>query len=171
MLGKWIVSVCPRESNTFENLYIVGQTSVDEFPDEETIQEIETEYQTFRIQTAISQKISEINNYNTSENVDGFYLNGEKHWLTLDERKATELSTKAHITLGHETTEQCLGGVFYTIPCESLIYMLAELEIYALECLNHAKRQVAEVMVMTDVKDVESYDVTVGYPEMLKFEL
>lgn len=171
MFGKWIVSVCPRESHTFENLYIVGQTSVDEFPDEETIQEIETEYQSFRIQTAISQKISEINNYNTSENVDGFYLNGEKHWLTLDERKAAELSTKAHITLGHETTEQCLGGVFYTIPCESLIYMLAELEIYALECLNHAKRQVAEVMTMTDVKEVESYDVTVGYPEMLKFEL
>ena len=171
MFGKWIVSVCPRESNTFENLYIVGQTSVDEFPDEETIQEIETEYQSFRIQTAISQKISEINNYNTSENVDGFYLNGEKHWLTLDERKAAELSTKAHITLGHETTEQCLGGVFYTIPCESLIYMLAELEIYALECLNHAKKQVAEVMAMTNVKQVEAYDVTVGYPEMLKFEL
>lgn len=171
IFDKWIVSVCPRESNTFDNLYIVGQTSVDEFPDEETIQEIETEYQSFRIQTAISQKISEINNYNTSENVDGFYLNGEKHWLTLDERKAAELSTKAHITLGHETTEQCLGGVFYTIPCESLIYMLAELEIYALECLNHAKRQVAEVSEMTEIEAVENYDVTAGYPEMLKFEL
>lgn len=171
MSGKWIVSVCPRKSNMFNNLYVVGQTSVDEYPDEEAIQEIEAEYQSFRIQTAISQKISEINNYNTSENVDGFYLNGVKHWLTLDERKAAELSTKAHITLGHETTEQCLGGVFYTIPCESLIYMLAELEIYALECLNHAKRQVAEVMAMTDVKEVESYDITVGYPEMLKFEL
>lgn len=50
-------------------------------------------------------KIKEITKYNSSENVDGFYLNGEKHWLTLDERKAAELSTKAHITLGHKTTE------------------------------------------------------------------
>lgn len=116
-------------------------------------------------------KNREIMEYNSSSNVDGFYLNGVKHWLTLDERKAAELSTKAHITLGHETTEQCLGGVFYTIPCESLIYMLAELEIYALECLNHAKRQEAEVMAMTDIEAVEKYDVTKGYPEMLRFEL
>ena len=116
-------------------------------------------------------KTREIKEYNSSSNVDGFYLNGVKHWLTLDERKAAELSTKAHITLGHETTEQCMGGVFYTIPCESLIYMLAELEIYALECLNHAKRQIAEVSEMTDIEAVEKYDVTKGYPEMLKFEL
>ena len=116
-------------------------------------------------------KTREIKEYNSSSNVDGFLLNGEKHWLTLDERKAAELSTKAHITLGHETTEQCMGGVFYTIPCESLIYMLAELEIYALECLNHAKRQEAEVMAMTDIASVENYDVTKGYPEMLRFEL
>ena len=116
-------------------------------------------------------KTREIKEYNSSSNVDGFYLNGVKHWLTLDERKAAELSTKAHITLGHETTEQCLGGVFYTIPCESLIHMLAELEIYALECLNHAKRQEAEVMAMTDIEAVEKYDVTKGYPEMLRFEL
>lgn len=116
-------------------------------------------------------KNREIMEYNSSSNVDGFYLNGVKHWLTLDERKAAELSTKAHITLGHETTEQCMGGVFYTIPCESLIYMLAELEIYALECLNHAKRQEAEVMAMTDIEAVEKYDVTKGYPEMLRFEL
>lgn len=116
-------------------------------------------------------KSREIKEYNSSSNVDGFLLNGEKHWLTLDERKAAELSTKAHITLGHETTEQCMGGVFYTIPCESLIYMLAELEIYALECLNHAERQEAEVMAMTDIEAVEKYDVTKGYPEMLRFEL
>ena len=49
--------------------------------------------------------------------------------------------------------------------------MLAELEIYALECLNHAKRQEAEVMAMTDIEAVEKYDVTKGYPAMLKFEL
>ena len=124
-----------------------------------------------KLEQAKLTKTREIKEYNSSSNVDGFYLNGVKHWLTLDERKAAELSTKAHITLGHETTEQCMGGVFYTIPCESLIYMLAELEIYALECLNHAKRQEAEVMAMTDIEAVENYDVTKGYPEMLRFEL
>lgn len=143
-----------------------------------TAEEISEDYQwhtetldKMMLEQAKLAKTREITEYNSSENVDGFYLNGVKHWLTLDERKAAELSTKAHITLGHETTEQCMGGVFYTIPCESLIYMLAELEIYALECLNHAKRQEAEVMTLTDIEAVEKYDVTKGYPEMLRFEL
>ena len=143
-----------------------------------TAEEISEDYQwhtetldKMMLEQAKLAKTREITEYNSSENVDGFYLNGVKHWLTLDERKAAELSTKAHITLGHETTEQCMGGVFYTIPCESLIYMLAELEIYALECLNHAKRQEAEVMTITDIEAVEKYDVTKGYPEMLRFEL
>lgn len=143
-----------------------------------TAEEISEDYQwhtetldKMKLDQAKLTKTREIKEYNSSSNVDGFYLNGVKHWLTLDERKAAELSTKAHITLGHETTEQCMGGVFYTIPCESLIYMLAELEIYALECLNHAKRQEAEVMAMTDIEAVEKYDVTKGYPEMLRFEL
>ena len=143
-----------------------------------TAEEISEDYQwhtetldKMMLEQAKLTKTREITEYNSSENVDGFYLNGVKHWLTLDERKAAELSTKAHITLGHETTEQCMGGVFYTIPCESLIYMLAELEIYALECLNHAKRQEAEVMTLTDIEAVEKYDVTKGYPEMLRFEL
>ena len=143
-----------------------------------TAEEISEDYQwhtetldKMMLEQAKLAKTREITEYNSSENVDGFYLNGVKHWLTLDERKAAELSTKAHITLGHETTEQCMVGVFYTIPCESLIYMLAELEIYALECLNHAKRQEAEVMTITDIEAVEKYDVTKGYPEMLRFEL
>lgn len=33
------------------------------------------------------------------------------------------------------------------------------------------RRQEAEVMAMTDIEAVENYDVTAGYPEMLKFEL
>ena len=159
-----------------ENCMIMVATA--KYTHRPTAEEISEDYQwhtetldKMMLEQAKLAKTREITEYNSSENVDGFYLNGVKHWLTLDERKAAELSTKAHITLGHETTEQCIGGVFYTIPCESLIYMLAELEIYALECLNNAKRQEAEVMTITDIEAVEKYDVTKGYPEMLRFEL
>ena len=57
------------------------------------------------LQQARRQKIREIDAYNTSDNIDAFLLNGEKHWLTLDERKAAELSTKARQRLGYATTE------------------------------------------------------------------
>lgn len=123
------------------------------------------------LQQAQRQKLVAISEYNTSENVDGFILNGTRHWLTLEERKSAKLSTDAHITLGHETTEQYLDGKLYTIPCQTLLLMLAQLEVYALNCLNNALRQKAEVEALTTVEEVEAYDITQGYPDMLSFTI
>ena len=123
------------------------------------------------LQQAQRQKIMEITAYNTSDNVDAFLLNGEKHWLTRDERAMAKLSTEARQRLGHYTTEQCLGGKFYTIPCDTLLTMLARLEDYALSCFNYAIRQQAEVNALTSLEEAENYDVTKGYPEMLNFTI
>lgn len=144
-------------------------------PTEEQVQtdfaEWKARYTALLLNAAKQRKLDEITAYNTSDNVDAFLLNGEKHWLTLDERKAAELSTKAHQTLGHDTTEQCLGGKFYTIPCGTLLLMLAQLEVYALYCFNNAIRQQAEVNNLASLEEVENYDVTKGYPEMLSFTI
>lgn len=123
------------------------------------------------LNAAKQRKLDEIIDYNTSDNVDAFLLNGEKHWLTRDERAMAKLSTEARQRLGHHTTEQCLGGKFYTIPCETLLTMLARLEDYALSCFNYAIRQQAEVNALTSLEEVENYDVTKGYPEMLTFTI
>lgn len=171
LFGKWIVSVAPRTNRDIENSVTIGQTSLSHEPTEEEIAEIEKQYIIARLPFAIEKKLDEITGYNTSDNVDAFLLNGEKHWLTLDERKAAELSTKAHQTLGHGTTKQCLGGKFYTIPCDALLLMLAQLEVYALDCFNNAIRQQAEVNALTSLEKVENYDVTKGYPEMLSFTI
>lgn len=123
------------------------------------------------LNAAKQRKLQEIAAYNTSDNVDAFLLNGEKHWLTRDERAMAKLSTEARQRLGHYTTEQCLGGKFYTIPCDTLLTMLARLEDYALSCYNFAIRQQAEVNALTTLEEVEKYDVTKGYPEMLNFTI
>ena len=123
------------------------------------------------LNAAKQRKLQEITAYNTSDNVDAFLLNGEKHWLTRDERAMAKLSTEARQRLGHYTTEQCLGGKFYTIPCDTLLTMLARLEDYALSCFNYAIRQQAEVNALTSLEEVENYDVTKGYPEMLNFTI
>lgn len=144
-------------------------------PTEEQVQtdyaEWKAWYDKLLLDAAIEKKTDEITKYNTSENVDGFFLNRKRHWLTLDERKAAELSTKAHQTLGHETTEQYLRGQLYTIPCDTLLYILAQLEVYALACFNHGLKQKADVKAMKSVEEVEAYDVTSGYPDMLTFNL
>lgn len=143
-----------------------------------TEEQVQTDFAEWRarhtallLNAAKQRKLEEITAYNTSDNVDAFLLNGEKHWLTRDERAMAKLSTEARQRLGHYTTEQCLGGKFYTIPCDTLLTMLARLEDYALSCFNYAIRQQAEVNALTSLEEVENYDVTKGYPEMLNFTI
>ena len=144
-------------------------------PTEEQVQtdfvEWKSRHTALLLNAAKQRKLQEITDYNTSDNVDAFLLNGEKHWLTRDERAMAKLSTEARQRLGHYTTEQCLGGKFYTIPCDTLLTMLARLEDYALSCFNYAIRQQAEVNALTSLEEVEDYDVTKGYPEMLTFTI
>ena len=144
-------------------------------PTEEQVQtdfaEWKARHTALLLNAAKQRKLDEITAYNTSDNVDAFLLNGEKHWLTRDERAMAKLSTEARQRLGHYTTEQCLGGKFYTIPCDTLLTMLARLEDYALSCFNYAIRQQAEVNALTSLEEVEDYDVTKGYPEMLNFTI
>lgn len=144
-------------------------------PTEEQVQtdfaEWKARHTVLLLNAAKQRKLQEITDYNTSDNVDAFLLNGEKHWLTRDERAMAKLSTEARQRLGHYTTEQCLGGKFYTIPCDTLLTMLARLEDYALSCFNYAIRQQAEVNALTSLEEVENYDVTKGYPEMLNFTI
>ena len=144
-------------------------------PTEEQVQtdfvEWKSRHTVLLLNAAKQRKLQEITDYNTSDNVDAFLLNGEKHWLTRDERAMAKLSTEARQRLGHYTTEQCLGGKFYTIPCDTLLTMLARLEDYALSCFNYAIRQQAEVNALTSLEEAENYDVTKGYPEMLNFTI
>lgn len=144
-------------------------------PTEEQVQtdfaEWKARHTALLLNAAKQRKLDEITAYNTSDNVDAFLLDGEKHWLTRDERAMAKLSTEARQRLGHYTTEQCLGGKFYTIPCDTLLTMLARLEDYALSCYNFAIRQQAEVLALNTVEEVEAYDITQGYPEMLSFTI
>lgn len=148
------------------------------YASEPTEEQVQTDFAEWKarhtallLNAAKQRKLQEITAYNTSDNVDAFLLNGEKHWLTRDERAMAKLSTEARQRLGHYTTEQCLGGKFYTIPCDTLLTMLARLEDYALSCFNFAIRQQAEVNALTSLEEVENYDVTKGYPEMLNFTI
>ncbi len=171
VFGKYIVTVGEHASWLGDGFVEVAQKAYDRQPTEDEISEFEKTYYNARLDAAKRDKLVEIYDYNIATEVDGFLLNGTRHWLSLEARKAAKLSTDAHITLGHETTEQYLDGKLYTIPCKTLLLMLAQLEVYALQCYNNALRQKTEVEAMTDIEEVQHYDVTKGYPEMLNFTI
>lgn len=116
-------------------------------------------------------KTQEIERYDTSDKVNGFKLNGTVFWLDKATRVGLMNSTTIAKGMGNATTDLWMGDVKLTIPCDTVIKLLSEIEMYALECFNVTARHKAEVNDLKTVAEVEAYDVTEGYPKQLEINL
>ncbi len=130
---------------------------VDELPDSELNQVKEA-------------KIAEIDAYDKSKNVNWFYVNGVGMWYDAPKRTTIRNLVESTIKIGRETTtlwteEEPIIPI--EVPCNMALLLLAQLEVYAGDCLANTQKHKATVMAMQSKEEVEAYDFTVGYPEML----
>lgn len=123
---------------------------------------------TDELRAAIEAKTAEITAYDTSSEVNLFYLYGTPCWLDRDTRVSLMNSTTITKNAGMDTTTLWLNGHSLTIPCDTAIELLGQLELYALQCYNKTAEHKANVAKLTTVEEVQAYDYTVGYPEKLK---
>ena len=112
-------------------------------------------------------KLAKIDEYDTSDNVNVFYLNGMKVWLDKDTRVGLMNSTNIAKNSNKETTTLWLGSNKLVINCDLAIKLLSQLEMYALECFNITAAHKKEVSEMTDIEKIYNYNYKVGYPEPL----
>lgn len=118
---------------------------------------------------AKQQKILQINEYDKSDNVNCFFIGDQPMWLTVAEREQIATQLNAHEAIGRETMTRWFGGHAYTFPLSLWKQMLLSLEIYAGDTLNVTESHKAAVNSMTTVEEVNGYDITLGYPEKLRF--
>ena len=116
-------------------------------------------------------KINDIIKYDSSTEVNCFYLNNELVWLSKDMRVGLVNSTTIEKNAGIQETTLWFDGHSLVISVDKVLEMLAALEIYAKKCYNKTQEHIAEVNNLEDVKDVDDYDYTVGYPEKLHFNV
>ena len=116
-------------------------------------------------------KINDILKYDSSPEVNSFYLNGELVWLSKDMRVGLVNSTTIEKNAGIQETTLWFEGRSFVIGVDDVLEMLSVLEIYAKQCYNKTQEHIAEVNDLEDVKDVDDYDYTVGYPEKLHFNV
>ena len=116
-------------------------------------------------------KINDIIKYDSSPEVNGFYLNDELVWLSKDMRVGLVNSTTIEKNAGIQETTLWFEGHSLVIGVDTVLEMLAALEIYAKQCYNRTQEHISEVNDLEDVKDVDDYDYTVGYPEKLHFNV
>lgn len=126
------------------------------------------------LEIAKKVKINSINQYDNSDAVNEFTLNGTKLWLTDEER--TKLSKRLDIDKksGLTTTKlihSSLGYAPVELPIEQTEQLLLSLEQYARDCFDKTNEHISEVLSLTSVEDVEAFDITEGYPSKLSFTI
>ena len=115
------------------------------------------------------EAIEQITEYDQSEDVNSFTLQGKQMWLPKETRVGLVNSVTIEKNAGKKTTVLWFGGEKYELPVDTALQMLSALELYALECYNVTAAHKAAVNVLESVEDVVAYDYTQGYPEKLNF--
>ena len=115
------------------------------------------------------EAIEQITEYDQSEDVNSFTLQGKQMWLPKETRVGLVNSVTIEKNAGKETTVLWFGGERYELSVDTALQMLSALELYALECYNVTAAHKAAVNALESVEDVVAYDYTQGYPEKLNF--
>ena len=115
------------------------------------------------------EAIEQITEYDQSEDVNSFTLQGKTMWLPKETRVGLVNSVTIEKNTGKEATILWFGGEKYELSVDTALQMLSALELYALECYNVTAAHKAAVNALERVEDVVAYDYTQGYPEKLNF--
>lgn len=105
--------------------------------------------------------------YDTSSEVNGFYLNEKEYWL--DKNTRMGLAHLADCTEGNMSL--VLGDTIIEADSTIIKDLLSQLEQYAAKCYVTTAKHLSAVKELKTVDEIINYDYTSGYPDKLKFNI
>jgi len=122
------------------------------------------------VEQAKAEMIQKIDEYDSSENVNGFKINGqEAGWFTPEERSNYRSSIDAAKLLGVSALTFFIGNIEMTVTLEQAEIMLAQIQLYADACYIVTKEHKVIVNELHYIDDVDNFPYTEGYPEKINF--
>lgn len=136
-------------------------------------------YEGKTIEEAKEMLLAEIEAYDTSSAVNGFYLNGmlipwskdDPSSPNVDKRMGLRQNIADKVALGEENISIWMKGVSFTMPCAQAEALMRSIENYAYECFNVTAAHKKAVSELNSIEEVEKYDITAGYPAQLRMEV
>lgn len=116
-----------------------------------------------------SDKIEEIINYDSSSEVNEFFLGETSIWLDKATRAGLKLRFEAEISMGKDNTTLWYDNIQYSLGLNKATQMLLAIELYASACYDNTQAHVANVKALENIEDIKNYDYRTGYPEKLRF--
>ena len=116
-----------------------------------------------------SDKIEEIIKYDSSPEVNEFFLGETSIWLDKATRAGLKLRFEAEISMGKDNTTLWYDNIQYSLGLNKATQMLLAIELYASACYDNTQAHVANVKALENIEDIKNYDHRTGYPEKLRF--
>ena len=114
-------------------------------------------------------KIGDILNYDSSREVNGFYINDQELWLDKATRVGLKLRFDAEIANGQTNTTLWYEGTPFKLELVNALQMLNDIELYASACYDNTQTHIANINKIKDLETLKNYDYRTGYPEKLRF--
>lgn len=132
-----------------------------------------------KLKQAKVDKIAEIADYDTSDKVNGFVLNGmlipwskdDPNSPNVGKRMGLRQNIADKVALGEKNISIWLKGMSFTMPCAQAEVLMRSIENYAYECFNVTASHKQAVSELTTIEEVEAYDYKSGYPKMLEMSV
>lgn len=112
---------------------------------------------------------NEIRRYDSSSEVNEFFINGLSVWLDKATRAGLKLRFEAEIAMGNENTSLWYNNMQFPLPLSQAMQMLYAIEIYASACYDNTQAHYANVEALATIEECETYDYKIGYPAKLYF--
>lgn len=114
-------------------------------------------------------KMDEIIRYDSSREVNEFYIQEMPVWLDKATRSGLMLRFNSELALKKENTTLWYEGYSFTLPLNTAMQMLYALEVYASECYDNTQLHLANIEKIETKEELDAYDYRTGYPEKLRF--
>lgn len=113
--------------------------------------------------------ISEVDNYDNSDAVNIFSVNGIPMWLDKATRNGLAFRFQCEKKQGMEQTTLWYGSTPLTLELDTAVQMLEMLEVYASKCYDVTAAHKSAIKNAEGIDEVSSYDYRQGYPAKLAF--
>lgn len=121
------------------------------------------------IEKAKKQKINEVKKFDSSSEVNSFFLNDQQLWLDKATRVGLMNTLETLISLNIPKYALWFNYVSYELDVDDAITMLKSLEFYAVKSFAATQKHIRNILDLTTEEEILLYNYKADYPEVLTF--
>lgn len=109
--------------------------------------------------------------YDNSDEVNSFYINDERVWFDKATRVGLINLINLEKNIGKTDTILWFNNDSITIDIDKALNLLSIVEMYAKDCYDNTNQHYSDIAKLETLEDCLSFDITSGYPNILKIEI